>query len=102
MAERMFSVKAYSQDQYGVSKRTEYMESMMRDMDAKVYNDQAAEMFNVDLYENKKEDLPDSKEELDLHMQLNYKQAVEIAEEQAINVLLDGNKYDLIRRRLLI
>ena len=101
MAERMFSVKAYSQDQYGVSKRTEYMESMMRDMDAKVYNDQAAQMFNVDLYENKKEDLPDSKEELDLHMQLNYKQAVEIAEEQAINVLLDGNKYDLIRRRLL-
>ena len=101
MAERMFSVKAYSQDQYGVSKRTEYMESMMRDMDAKVYNDQAAQMFNVDLYENKKEDLPDSKEELDLHMQLNYKQAVEIAEEQAINVLLDGNKYDLTRRRLL-
>ena len=101
MAERMFNVKAYSQDQFGVSKRTEYMESMMRDMDAKVYNDQAAEMFNVDLYENKKEDLPDSKEELDLHMQLNYKQAVEIAEEQAINVLLDGNKYDLTRRRLL-
>ena len=101
MAERMFTVKAYSQDQYGVSKRTEYMESMMRDMDAKVYNDQAAEMFNIDLYENKKEDLPDTQEELDLHMQLNYKQAVEIAEEQAINVLLDGNKYDLIRRRLL-
>jgi hypothetical protein len=101
MAERMFSVKAYSQDQYGVSKRTDYMESMLRDMDAKVYNDQAAKLFNVDLYENKKEDLPDTKEELDLHMQLNYKQAVEIAEEQAINVLLDGNKYDLIRRRLL-
>ena len=101
MAERMFSIKAYSQDQYGVSKRTEYMESIMRDMDSKVYNDQAAKMFNVDLYENKKEELPDTKEELDLHMQLNYKQAVEIAEEQAINVLLDGNKYDLIRRRFL-
>tara|TARA_R110001592_G_scaffold201302_1_gene450393 strand:+ start:475 stop:2847 length:2373 start_codon:yes stop_codon:yes gene_type:complete len=101
MSERMFSVRAYSQDQFGVSKRTEYMESMMRDMDAKVYNDQAAEMFNVDLYENNKEDLPDTKEELDLHMQLTYKQAVEIAEEQAINVLLDGNKYDLIRRRFL-
>jgi hypothetical protein len=34
-------------------------------------------------------------------MQLSYKQAVEIAEEQAINVLLEGNKYDLTRRRLL-
>jgi len=101
MSERMFNVKAHSQDQFGVSKRTEYMESLMRDMDAKVYNDQAAELFNVDLYENKKEELPDTQEELDLHMQLNYKQAVEIAEEQAINVLLDGNKYDLTRRRLL-
>ena len=101
MSERVFNVKAYSQDQYGVSKRTEYMESMLRDMDAKVYNDQAAEMFNIDLYENEKEDLPDTQEELELHMQLNYKQAVEIAEEQAINVLLDGNKYDLTRRRLL-
>jgi len=101
MSERMFEVKAYSQDQFGVSKRTEYMESIMRDMDAQVYNDQAAQLFNVDLYENKKEELPDTQEELDLHMQLNYKQAVEIAEEQAINVLLDGNKYDLTRRRLL-
>ncbi len=101
MSERIFNIRAYSQDQYGVSKRTEYMESIVRDMEAKVYNDQAAKMFNIDLYENKKEELPDTQEELDLHMQLNYKQAVEIAEEQAINVLLDGNNYDLIRRRML-
>ena len=101
MSERMFSIKAYSQDQYGVSKRTEYMESIQRDIDSRAYNDQAAKHFNVDLYENKKEELPDSEEEFDLHMQLNYKQAVEIAEEQAINTLLEGNKYDLTRRRLL-
>jgi hypothetical protein len=101
MAERMFNVKAYSQDPYGVSKRTKYMESIQRDMETKVFNDQAIELFNIDLYENKKEDLPDTKEELDLHMQLNYKQAVELANEQAINVLLDGSKYDLVRRRML-
>ena len=101
MAERMFNIKAHSQDQYGVSKRTEYMESVMRDMEAKEFNDQSAKLFNVNLYENKKEDLPETDEELDLHMQLNYKQAVEIAEEQAINVLLKGNRYDLTRRRLL-
>tara|TARA_R110002073_G_scaffold236977_1_gene397967 strand:+ start:20 stop:2392 length:2373 start_codon:yes stop_codon:yes gene_type:complete len=101
MSERMFNIKAYSQDQYGVSKRTEYMESVMRDMKTKQFNDQAQTMFNMDLYENKKEDLPDTQEELDLHMQLNYKQAVEIAEEQAINVLLDGSGYDLTRRRLI-
>ena len=101
MSERMFNVRAYSQDQYGVSKRTEYMESIQRDMDSKVYNDQAATMLGVDLYENNRDELPDTKEELDLHMQLNYKQAVELAEEQAINVLLEGNNYDLTRRRLI-
>ena len=101
MSERMFGINAYCQDQYGVSKRTEYMESIQRDMDSKMFNDQAAQLFNVDLYENNKEELPETKEELDLHMQLNYKQAVEIAEEQAIEVLLEGNRYDLIRRRML-
>ena len=59
------------------------------------------EKFNVDLYETDKDALPDTEEELALHMQLSYKQAVEMAEEQAINVLLEGNKYNLTRRRLL-
>ena len=48
MSERMFNVKAYSQDQYGVSKRTEYMESIQRDMRSRQFNDQAQEMFNMD------------------------------------------------------
>ena len=101
MSQRMFNVKAYSQDQYGVSKRTDYMESILRDMKSKEFNDFAAERFNMDLYENDKDILPDTEEELALHMQLNYKQAVELAEEQAISVLLQGNRYDLTRRRLL-
>tara|TARA_R110002050_G_scaffold219906_1_gene355781 strand:+ start:433 stop:2799 length:2367 start_codon:yes stop_codon:yes gene_type:complete len=101
MSERMFSIKAYSQDQYGVSKKTDYMESIQKDMKSKAFNEKAAGSLNMNLFENDPSTLPDTKEELDLHMQLNYKQAVEIAEEQAINVLLDGNKYDLTRRRLL-
>ena len=101
MSERMFNINVHSQDQYGVSKRTAYMESILKDMENKKFNDKAAELFNVNLYENDPKNLPDTQEELDLHMQLNYKQAVEIAEEQAINVLLDGNNYDLIRRRML-
>jgi hypothetical protein len=101
MANRSYNIKAYSQDQYGVSKRTEYMESILRDMQSQQFNDQAQNMFNINLYENDKESLPDSEEELALHMQLNYKQAVEIAEEQALNTLLEGSNYDLIRRRFI-
>ena len=101
MSERMFNVKAYSQDQYGVSKRTEYMQSLLSDMQSKKFNDQAAAGMSMNLYQNDPEKLPETEEELMLHMQLTYKQNVEIAEEQAINSLLDGSNYDLTRRRLL-
>ena len=101
MAQRNFEINCFSQDEKGVSKRTEYMESMLRDMRAKNFNDIAQQTFGVDMYENEKEKLPDTEEELALHMQLDYKQAVELAEEQALNVLLEGSDYDLIRRRCL-
>jgi len=101
ISERQYSIKAYSQDPYGVEKRTAYMESILKDMKAKEFDQMAKDLLNVDLKEAKEDDAPETQEELDLHMSLNYKQAVEIAEEQAINVLLDGNKYDLTRRRLI-
>jgi len=99
ISERTYDIRAYSQDAYGVEKRTEYMESIIRDMESRQFNDAAMEAFNMDLYENKKEDLPETKEELELHMQLTYKQAVEIAEEQALNVLMEGNNYELTKKR---
>ena len=100
MSERTFDIKAYSQDPYGVSKRTDYMESIIRDMQTKELNEFAKDNFGLNLFENSPETLPDSKEELELHMQLSYKQAVEIAEEQAIQTLLDGNRYDLTKKRI--
>ena len=101
ISERQYAVKAYSQDPFGVEKRTKYMESILNDINAKTFDAIAKQKLNMDLRENKQDDLPETPEELDLHMSLNYKQAVEIAEEQAINVLLEGNKYDLTRKRVL-
>ena len=99
IAERTYDIKAYSQDPHGIAKRTEYMESIMRDMQSREFNDAAQETMGIDLYENDPNTLPVTQQELDLHMQLNYKQAVEIAEEQALNVLMEGNKYELTKKR---
>ncbi len=99
IAERMYDIKAYSQDPFGVSKRTEYMESLLSDMRTKKISEFTESAFGMNLLDNRVEDLPDSKEELDLHMSLTYKQAVELAEEQALNVLLEGNDYELIKKR---
>jgi len=99
IAERMYDIKAYSQDPYGVSKRTEYMESVVRDMKMKNVDAYVRENFNLDLSENDPETLPANEEELALHMQLSYKQSVEIAEEQALKVLMEGNNYELTKKR---
>ncbi len=99
ISDRSFDIKAYSQDPYGVEKRTKYMESILRDMQTKELAEFAQAEFGVSLFETDPATLPKNKEELELHMQLSYKQQVELAEEQAINVLLDGNKYDLTKRR---
>jgi len=99
IAERTYDIKAYSQDPFGVAKRTEYMESVLNDMRSKEFNDFAVKAFGVNLYENEKATLPETEEELKLHMQLTYKQSVELAEEQALNVLMEGNNYELIKKR---
>ena len=100
IADRAFDVKAYSQDPYGVAKRTAYMDSIIRDMQTKNLNDYAQQAFGINLYENDPASLPESKEELELHMQLSYKQGIEIAEETAINTILEGNNYELIKKRV--
>ena len=46
-----------------------------------------------------KENLPANREDLQLHMQLDYKQSVEVAQEEVINNTLARNKFDLVKRR---
>jgi hypothetical protein len=99
IAERLYDVKAYSQDPFGVVKRTEYMQAIQDDMTMAEFDKFVKDNFFINTKESKTEALPASEEELSLHMQLDYKQAIEIAEEQAINMLLRGNQYDLIKRR---
>ena len=99
IAERTYDIKAYSQDPYGVGKRSDYMKSVLKDIKNKEINDLILQQADINVYENPIEELPESKEELDLHMQLTYKQSIEIAEEQALNVLFDGNKFELIKKQ---
>ena len=99
IAERTYDIKAYSQDPHGVSKRTEYMESILKDMRLKEFNEAVQRELNLNVRDSQIQELPESNEELELHMQLTYKQSIEVAEEQALNTLLEGNRYELIKKR---
>jgi hypothetical protein len=100
ISERTFDIKAYSQDPHGVKMRADYMKDIVGDMQTKEISDFAQEAFGVNLYKTDKNALPENGEELELHMQLDYKQGVELAEEQAINTILEGNHYELTRKRI--
>jgi hypothetical protein len=100
MSDRLYDIKAFSQDPSSLNKRTKYVESILIDMETKAFNDKVQQMTGINLYNNDPEKLPETEEELSLHMQLEYKQAIEIAEEQAINSVMNANNYELTQRRI--
>ena len=98
---KLYDIKAYAQDPESLKKRTRYAETILRDINSQKLLQKIKQVSGMDLHSTANpEDLPQNQEELDLHMQLTYKQSVEIAEEEAINNTLAFNKYDLVRRRI--
>ncbi len=101
ISQRNYEIKAIAEDPTSVKKRTKYAENILVDINAKEFIGKIKEVTGMDLFFNKDQDnAPVDEEELELHMQMNYKQSVEVAEEELINTVLQKNKYDLIRRRL--
>ena len=101
ISQKSYDIKAYSQDPSSVKKRTEYASKLQEDMAAKEYLEGLKQTLGIDLYQSPSDVvIPGSKEELELHMQLSYKQSIEIAEEEAISTVFAQNKFDLVRRRL--
>ena len=102
IAAKNYDIKAYAQDPFSLQQRTKYANGIMRDMLAQDYLNAIKETTGLNLYNSQNpETLPQSKEELEIHMQLTYKQSVEIAEEELVNQLLDFNKYNLTKKRMI-
>ncbi len=99
LSNKDYEIKAFAQDPVALKKRTDYATAIMQDMAAKPYLDGLQDTLGLDEYQTDKATLPESKEELDLHMQLSYKQSIEIAEEEVINNELSKNRFENIKRR---
>ena len=100
MSNKMFEIKANAQDPVSLKKRTDYATAIYEDMLAKPYLEELKTKLGLDLYQSPNPaGLPANEEELDMHMQLSYKHAVEIAEEEVIDNILAKNKFDNTRKR---
>ena len=101
ISSKSYDIKAYAQDPESIKQRTSYASKIYEDMLSDEYLTNLKNTLGLDLYQSPDPNIiPETTEELELHMQLSYKQSVEIAEEEAISSVLAQNKYDLIRRRL--
>ena len=101
ISQKSYDVKAYAQDPESVRKRTDYATKLYEDMISKEYLLNLEQTLGVDAYQSPSKDvIPETPEDLELHMQLSYKQSIEIAQEEAISSVMAQNKYDLTRRRL--
>ena len=98
MSDKMYEIKAFSQDPASQKKRTEYANKIYRDIQAREFIQTMQQELGIDLKEAPA-GAPETEEELEIHMQLDYKQSIEIAEEELIENTLAKNKYDLTRAR---
>ena len=98
IAERAYGLKAFSVDPIASKKRTDYINGMLNDMFAKDFANKIEQTVGVNTLNNPKEEIPESEDELNLHMQLNYKQSIELAQEQAIDNIFNLNKYELLKK----
>ena len=97
-----YDINAFAQDPQALEKRTNYAEMLAQDIFARETMEQIVQKLDTALFNTSipEDELPHNMEELELHMQLDYKQAIEIAEEEVITQVLDYNKFDLTRRRI--
>ena len=100
MADRLFKVKAYAQDALSQGKRTKYQDMIESQMAGKEILMDIQEMTGTDPFTMDPDSLPENDEELTLYMQLNYKPAIEIAEEEAIDTMFQENHYFDVKKRV--
>ena len=101
MTDKGYKIKSFATDPYAQKQRTDYTAAILRDMNAKKVLESIKNNLGADLFMTANpSELPTNKEELDLYVQLNYKQSVEIAEEEVIDNILEFNRYEEVKKRV--
>ena len=101
MTDKGYEIKSFATDPFALKERTDYASKALSDIINKEYIDQLNAVTGNNFYSSKDPSkLPESQEELDLFLQLNYKQSVEIAEEELIKNVFEANKFKEDQRRI--
>tara|TARA_Y100000592_G_C5468387_1_gene317993 strand:- start:167 stop:2581 length:2415 start_codon:yes stop_codon:yes gene_type:complete len=100
MSDKIYDIKAFAQDPASRKKRTDYATRIHKDIKTREYLQNVEASLGLNVSETQRmENVPESEQELEIHMQLDYKQSIELAEEELISNTLAKNKFELTKRR---
>ena len=86
ISSRNYNINAFAQDPASMQKRTKYAEELYSDMKQKELISTMQQKLGINVANNKDpEVIPADEAEFEVHMQMSYKQAIEMAEEELIN-----------------
>ena len=95
-----YKIKCTAIDKLSQDKRSEDRLKKLTQMDLKDFTKEVAGLTGLP-FDKEIENLPENSEELDLYMELTYKQAVEIAMEEGIALTFYLNDWEEVKKRIL-
>lgn len=94
-----YKIKCTAIDKVSQDKKSEDRLRKLTRMGLKSFHAEMAGLTGIP-FDKGDDELPDTSEELDLYMELNYKQAIEIAMEEGIELTLYLNNWEQIKKRV--
>jgi hypothetical protein len=102
MSQRNYDVNAFAVDPFSIKQRTDYAATLFRDVRELELGKQLEQQLGVQFISNPVKELGlETEDEAKLHLQLDYKQSIEIAEEELIKNILENNKYEQTRKKVI-
>lgn len=100
MSNRLFDVKAEAVDSISSNKKALYKNRIETEMMSRDDFEEIGALLGKEMFSSDPEALPENSDELDLHMKIDYKDDIEIAEEKAVENVMLQNNYELIKKRV--
>ncbi len=101
ISSRNYDINAFAQDPTSIKERTDYANKLDRDLKARSLLESIEGKTGIGMRDESIKKLGiQTTSDLKLHLQLDYKQSIEIAQEELISNVMSFNKYDLVNRRI--
>jgi hypothetical protein len=100
ISNRLFDVKAEAIDPISSNKKAMYKNRIQTEMRNKEDFEEIGALLGKNMFSVQPDMIPETEDELDIHMTIDYKDDIEIAEEKAITSILRHNNYEYTKKRI--